>query len=76
MTQPSVPTAHFTTSQAAKLIGIHTRTLYEWLLTGRLPEPRRMPRGKVPARLFTQIDIARARRLKARNSLFRQNADN
>jgi len=64
-------TAVFTTAQAAKLIGIHTRTLYEWLLTGRLPEPRRVPRGKVPARLFTQRDIARAQELKRANDVFR-----
>jgi excisionase family DNA binding protein len=68
MSQPAV---HFTTAQAAKLIGIHTRTLYEWLLTGRLPEPRRMPRGKVPARLFTHRDIERAQELKRANDIFR-----
>ncbi len=68
----SQPAAHFTTSQAAKLIGIHTRTLYDWLLTGRLPEPRRMARGKVPARLFTQRDIERGQELKRANDLFRR----
>lgn len=66
MSQPVL----FTTSQAAKLIGIHTRTLYEWLLTGRLPEPRRIPRGRVPARLFTQRDIDRAVELKRANAIF------
>lgn len=67
MSQPAVL---FTTSQAARLIGVHPRTLYEWLLSGRLPEPRRVPRGKVPARLFTPRDIARGQELRRANAIF------
>jgi len=63
-------TDFYTTGQIAALVGIHPRTLYAWLLTGRLPEPRRVIRGKVPARLFSRLDLERARELKAKNLPF------
>lgn len=64
-------TTLFTSSQAAAVIGVHLRTLYEWLATGKLEEPRRILRGKVPTRLFSERDLQRARELKARNLPFR-----
>lgn len=53
-----------TTGQAARLIGVSTRTVFRWLRSGLLPEPRRV---KLPGQLWhiwSAKDIARARKLK------------
>jgi predicted DNA-binding transcriptional regulator AlpA len=76
MNHHAVNAVFFTTAKFARMLGIHPRTLYEWLRCGRLPEPKRIARGKVSARLFTEGDLKRAQQLKARNNLFRQEQGN
>ena len=54
------------TAQAAKLVGVTTRTLFRWLGSGLLPEPRRVKMPGQLWRLWSAKDIARARKLKVR----------
>jgi DNA-binding transcriptional MerR regulator len=54
------------TAQAAKLVGVTTRTLFRWLNGGLLPEPRRVKMPGQLWRLWSAKDIARARKLKAK----------
>jgi len=53
------------TAQAAKLVGVTTRTLFRWLDNGLLPEPRRVRMPGQLWRLWSAKDIARARKVKA-----------
>jgi DNA-binding transcriptional MerR regulator len=53
------------TAQAAKRVGVTTRTLFRWLDSGLLPEPRRIKMPGQLWRLWSAKDIARARELKA-----------
>lgn len=54
------------TAQAAKLVGVTTRTLFRWLDNGLLPEPRRIKMPGQLWRLWSAKDIAGARKLKAK----------
>jgi DNA-binding transcriptional MerR regulator len=54
------------TAQAAKIIGVTTRTLFRWIDVGLLPEPYRMKLSNQQSWfLWSAKDIARARKLKA-----------
>lgn len=52
------------TAQAAKQIGVTTRTLFRWLDSGLLREPRRIAMPGHAWRLWSAGDIARARKVK------------
>ncbi len=54
------------TAQAAKLVGVTTRTLFRWLDSGLLPEPKRVQMPGQLWRLWSAKDLARARKLKAK----------
>jgi DNA-binding transcriptional MerR regulator len=54
------------TAQAAKLVGVTTRTLFRWLDSGLLPEPKRMKMPGQLWRLWSAKDIARAQKLKGK----------
>jgi excisionase family DNA binding protein len=53
------------TAQAAKMVGVTTRTLFRWLDSGRLPEPRRVQMPGQSWRIWSAKDISRAKKLKA-----------
>lgn len=53
------------TAEAAKVIGVTTRTLFRWIDVGLLPEPRRMEISNQTWFLWSAKDIARAQKLKA-----------
>jgi hypothetical protein len=67
----------YSTSQAAKLIGVHKITLIRWLLDGKVREPRRMelPGPALPSnqeagqstRIWTIRDVERVRKFKRGN---------
>ncbi len=48
------------------MVGIHKVTLQRWLLDGKIAEPRRMKNGGVDVRIWTDADVERVRRYKAR----------
>jgi len=52
------------TAQAAKEIGVTTRTLFRWLELGLLPEPRRVKMPAYDWRIWSAQDIERAKRVK------------
>jgi excisionase family DNA binding protein len=53
-----------TTQQVARELGISKMTLLRWLAAGKLPEPRRENIGGQELRLWSDRDVARARRHK------------
>ncbi len=55
----------FTTLQVARIIGVHKVTLQNWLLAGKLDEPKKVRIGNVEARVWTAGDIERVRRYKS-----------
>lgn len=55
----------YSTAQVAKIIGVSKNTLLRWLYQGRLKEPRRMDIAGKDWRVWTALDIRRARKLKA-----------
>jgi MerR HTH family regulatory protein len=54
-----------TTAEAARLVGVTTRTLFRWLDSGLLDEPRRIEMPNQSWRIWSAKDINRARKLKA-----------
>jgi DNA-binding transcriptional MerR regulator len=55
----------YTTTEAAKKIGVTRATLQAWIKTGRVQPPEIQVRsGKSPVRLWTTSDIARLRAMK------------
>jgi DNA-binding transcriptional MerR regulator len=55
------------TAQAAKLIGVSTRTLFRWLDAKLLPEPKWVKMPGQEWRLWSAQDIARAKKVKAKS---------
>jgi len=55
----------YSTSEVAGLLGVDKRTLYRWLYSKRLPEPRFAKAGTVALRVWSDQDIKRAAELKA-----------
>lgn len=58
---------NYSTLQVARMIGIHKVTLQRWLLSGKVPEPRRISNGGVDARVWTDRDLERVRKYKQEN---------
>ena len=56
----------YTTSEVAKLAGIHWQTLRLWLSHGALREPRHGKIGEIGLRLWSERDLERVLRHKAR----------
>ena len=59
--------ATYSTAQVASKIGVHKLTLLRWLYAGKLPEPRRASAGGVDARVWSESDLARARKFREQN---------
>jgi DNA-binding transcriptional MerR regulator len=55
----------YSTAQVAKAIGVSKNTLLQWLYTGTLREPKRSSVGGVQWRIWTDLDIERAQKVKA-----------
>lgn len=51
------------TSEAAKKLGLQTRTLSRYIQAGKLPAPKMARTGGMTLHLWTEKDIERARKL-------------
>ncbi len=56
----------YSSSQAAKLIGVTLRTLQTWIMDGKVKAPRLSTVGGVKVRLWSKADIARIRKARRR----------
>jgi len=54
----------YTTSQAAKQIGVSRQTLQTWIAAGEIRAPKLIGEGKATLRLWTKADIEKARKFK------------
>ncbi len=57
----------YSTSQVARMIGVHKLTLIRWLVSGKLAEPKRIGNGGIQARIWTNRDVERVRKYKDEN---------
>ena len=55
----------YSTKQVAKMVGINRVTLQRWLLSGKVPEPRRIRNGGVDVRIWATRDVERVKKYKA-----------
>ena len=53
----------FSTREAAKKLGLQTRTLSRYIQAGKLPAPKMAKTGGMTLHLWTEKDIERARQL-------------
>lgn len=53
----------FSTGEAAKKLGLQTRTLSRYIQAGKLPAPKMAKTGGMTLHLWTDRDIERARKL-------------
>ncbi len=53
------------TGQVARMLGIHKVTLQRWLLSGKVPEPKRIRVNGGETRIWTARDVERVRKWKA-----------
>lgn len=54
----------FSTSEVAKAAGVSSRTLYRWLVEGRVPEPKWHKFGGLEVRAWTEKDVERVKSVK------------
>jgi len=57
----------YSTSEAARLIGVNRVTLQRWLIAGKVKEPRKVRAGGVEARIWTDRDLERVQRYKQKH---------
>jgi len=57
----------YSTSQVARMVGVHKLTLIRWLVSGKLAEPKRIGNGGIEARVWTDRDVERAQKYKQEN---------
>ena len=57
----------YSTSEVARMVGVHKVTLKKWLISGKVPEPRRVRNGGIQARIWTARDVERVRKYKHEN---------
>ena len=55
---------YYTTKQVAKKIGVGYQTMLRWLYAKKLAEPERLVLGGATVRLWTEVDLQRARKYK------------
>ena len=53
------------TGQVARMLGIHKVTLQRWLLSGKVPEPKRIRVNGGETRIWTARDVERVKKYKA-----------
>ncbi len=54
----------YSSSQAAKLIGVTLRTLQTWIREGKVKAPKLSTVGGVKVRLWSKADVERIRKAK------------
>ena len=54
----------YTVREAADILGITTRSLYNWERAGKIPKPRRDPMSNY--RLYTREDIEKLKKITGR----------
>jgi excisionase family DNA binding protein len=55
------------TLEVAKLVGIGKNTLLTWLREGRIREPKRVSKGEIASRSWSERDVERVRKYKEAN---------
>jgi len=53
------------TAEVVKIIGVNRRTLYRWLYSGKIPEPKRGYLAGRDFRIWTPRDVERVKKYKA-----------
>ncbi len=53
------------TAEVVKRIGVNRRTLYRWLYSGKIPEPKRGRLAGRSFRIWTPRDVERVKKYKA-----------
>ncbi len=56
----------YSTAEAAKLIGVNRVTLQNWLIDGKVSEPKKVSAGAVQIRVWTDRDVQRVKAYKAK----------
>jgi hypothetical protein len=54
----------FSTVEVARAIKVDKTTLLRWLYTGKLPEPKHVTFGGVESRVWSEVDLERARQFR------------
>jgi len=54
----------YKTAQVAKILGVHKNTVFYWLKTGKVKEPKRD--AIFNGRLWTETDLKRLKKVKKR----------
>jgi DNA-binding transcriptional MerR regulator len=62
---PIAAMSGYSTTQAAKKVGVSKRTLLEWVYRGLLKEPRKLKVMGTVWRIWNNDDVRRARKIKA-----------
>jgi len=57
----------YSTAEVARICEVEKSTLLRWLYAGKLAEPARRKFGGVVMRMWSEQDLARARKFKAEN---------
>lgn len=57
----------YSTAEVAKAIGVSKKTLLRWLWDGKLKEPKRVNIGTVDNRIWSEVDVKRAKDFKEEN---------
>lgn len=57
----------YSTSQVAAIVGINRVTLERWISDGKIKRPSALGNGPGNARLWTEPEVARVRKYKAKN---------
>jgi transposase len=55
----------YSTAQVASEIGVSKKTLFRWLYSGRLAEPKKQTFAGVESRVWSETDMIRAKVFKA-----------
>lgn len=57
----------YTTKQAANAVGVSRQTLQAWIKAGKVKAPKLRLLERVGARLWSESDVARLKRIKQRS---------
>lgn len=57
----------YSTAEVAQKIGVTKMTVLRWLWSKQIPEPRRVSVSGQTIRVWTERDLARAKKFKGRN---------
>ena len=60
----STPQKEYTTAQVARMLGVHKNTVFYWLKTGKIKEPKRD--SLFNGRIWTSENIEKLKKITAR----------